>query len=630
MFKKKIDLSILIILFLLVVFSNVILSKPIIGQGLTHEDYAEILKVRLLKDVMIQNPVKAYIEIGPHDATHDFYLLFLYEVFQNDFDSYLKFSVFLKIIVTFSLYFTIQILFKKRLLAFLTSLLFGISYASFGALSNYLYGIEYLSILFINLFIITYYYSLKKFNYWLMPMLCILISFTYLISPGRTFPIFIIILIAELFNRILNKPPKLFQLVRIFAVTTPFIIMILLTSQAISIDPYTLKTLPSFGRLIIQGNWYLLLNPIFGLGHMFLASNYFSFFGQINITNVWSYFGSIMTVMFIFGGFSLFFSLMLSQKPIKFFYRLMIINLLFDFLGFILLSHHFHIFPNLIYEYNQIVLSLGAYAQLIAFFILSLSTTCLVEWYLSGRKNIFLFLIFVSPLISLTFIYGQWLFTQSSFMYQEGVNRYLVIPQMTISLFLASIMTSSYEDRKKVFKPYLGAILIIVVFFIFNMSSGEIVRVFNTKRVAGADLQEQKYVQTQVLNSIPPERSKNNMLFFIKLSVGTNYSTPEEEAFNWRNFTYWMHLREKSLNGCVAIIWDYPELVSIIKNQEGIRGFLYKVGGNKEALCFDKGVSIPTDGKFFSLDDFYAFTFKDKELVNITEITKKNLTDTTP
>ena len=78
MFKKKIDLSILIILFLLVVFSNVILSKPIIGQGLTHEDYAEILKVRLLKDVMIQNPVKAYIEIGPHDATHDFYLLFLW------------------------------------------------------------------------------------------------------------------------------------------------------------------------------------------------------------------------------------------------------------------------------------------------------------------------------------------------------------------------------------------------------------------------------------------------------------------------------------------------------------------------------------------------------------------------
>lgn len=630
MHSKKTDLFILVFLFLLVISSAVVLSKPIFGQGLTHEDYNQIFRVRLLKDSMIRDPIKTWLEIGPHEASTDFYLLLLYKIFQNDYSSYLKFSIFLKIIATLSLYFVIKILFKNRLLAFLTSLLFGISHTSFGALTNYTYGNEYLSISFISLITIVYFYSLKKNKYWLIILLFILNSFLYVNSPGRTFPIIIIILIVELLTRILIKPPIFFQLIRLFSFISPLIILILITSKHIEADPEKLSTLPIFLKIISEGNWYLLLNPLFGLGHMFLTSKYFLVFGQINFSSVWSYFESIIPTTLIFGSIALFLSLTLSQKPIRFFYRMIIINLLFETIGFLLLTHHFYIPSNLVLKYSSDVLFLGAYAQLVAFFLISLSINCLIEWYLQERKNKLLLLPFISLFISFIFICGIWLVVQSHLMYQAGIHRYLLIPQITASLFLASLMTNSYENSRKIFKPLFAAIITTMIIFIFIMSRDEISDNFNFKKNAGANLQMQTDIQTQVFNNISTEKIKNNMLFYIKLSVGPNYSTPYEEAFNWRNFTYWMYLKKEllinNIDGCIAITWEYPELINMIQFRDKIMGFSYMLGGNKEATCYHKGVGFSPEKKFFSIDDFHAFTFEENKLVNITNIIKQQLT----
>lgn len=130
-------------------------------------------------------------------------------------------------------------------------------------------------------------------------------------------------------------------------------------------------------------------------------------------------------------------------------------------------------------------------------------------------------------------------------------------------------------------------------------------------------------MKNQVLKTINQDRIKNNLLFFVKLSYNSQYSTPYEEAFNWRNLTFWMHIKKSYLtdghiNGCTALTWDEGELQKMAKVKDGSPGFLYENGGNKEARCFHDGIGYPMDGEFINLADFYAFAVDEGYAKNIT------------
>lgn len=623
------------LLVLSVVISQVILLKPIVGQGLTPEDYVGFFSIRVSKDTMFSDPINYWRQMGMHNTAHNLYLGFQDILFRDNYNMYLYSDIFFKIVATLLLYPLILIITNNKLLAFLGTFLYGISYSTAGTLYLYVVGNEYLGIALIYIFLISYYFCLKQTNLQTLLYSSLLISLSFFALPIRIFPIFIIILLIESYLLIKNKLSKITPtLLRIVSIFFPIAVIMLYSLIRVGTSEYELEIIPSFLSRISNGNWYLLLYPLWGLGYTYLPANYFHIFGKIDFSNYISYLISLSHVSFtIFVPVSLLLSFIISNKRIRFFLVLMFINILLDSVLFILYTHHFSIPENLRFGYSVPTFIDGLYAGICANFVISIASACGIEWYLTNRKNRVLFIVFVSPFFSLLFIVGQWAFTRDYRMYQEGILRYFVIPALGSYLFVAGILTLIYQ-RTKSYKRSLALLLIIfVIFQIFNISRKEIAQVFDGKKRDGRDLQIQESIKSQTLNYILIDKLENNMLIYFKLtSPIPEVSNLQENTFDWRYLSHWVlinksYLLNKAVDGCAAVTWDFSELQKMASTNNGSKVFLYSNGPYKEIRCAHKGIVYYLDKETINLDDFYAFRIDDNyKVIDITNEVKGNLT----
>lgn len=322
---------------------------------------------------------------------------------------------------------------------------------------------------------------------------------------------------------------------------------------------------------------------------------------------------------------ALFISLILSRKPFRFFFLLILINFLLNIFGFILSTHHLDISPNLVYTNDYNVILRGLNSAIIGNLLISIAFSSLIEWSLTGKKKILLLVIFISCVFSLLFIFGMWLLTNAVI----SISRYHVIPAMSLSLLITGLMVAIYE-RGKIFYPLRLLIVISFIILIYNISKNEITNRFSSRRVE-YNQQIQESLRKQVLSYIPQDRIRNNMLFYFKTASGTDIENHLESVFDWKNLTYWMHIKRsyitnEALEGCIAIVWDKLELQKMLNIQEGSKGFLYNAGSSRQARCVHDSIVDPQpNGIFFKLDDFYAFTIEEQNLKDITTQTKDQL-----
>ncbi len=613
------------VLILVVFFSQILILRPIIGQGMTNEDYAGLYEVRTYNDRFFTDPVGMWEKIGTHNAAHDFYLAILGKLFGENYTSYLYATIFFKIIATLLVYPLILLISKNKLLAFLSALLYGFSYPSTGALYLYVVGNEYLGVALMNLFLIMYYLTIQKTGALLLVLTSLSVTLAYLASSIRIYPVFLIILMIELFIVLRNKFSGIFASVfRMLAVFLPTILISLSNLGNSGADAYGLAGLPDFLKLITNGNWFLLLNPLWGLGYLFLPAANLNIFTPINIASLSSYLISLFhTPVAIFAVVSAFLSFAIASRSMRFFIVLMSIDLLLDIAIFILYTHHFGISPNLRQEYSGPSFTAGLYAGILGGFVISISITCLLEWYLSGRKNNLLFLSFIAPFISMLFIISQWVFTRQYYMYQEGIHRYFVIPAIGAYIFVASLMTLALRSKRNE-RTLFALIAVFILFQVFNISKNEIAQVFYGKRNSGKELQVQRLMQDQMLSYIPKDKIKDDLIIFFKFKSPTGNANQWEDTFDWRDLSLWFHVRRsyltnRSVYGCVAVTWDYQEMQKMAETQAGIKGFLYQSGGNKEERCLHDGVGYSMDGKLINIDNFYAFEVDGLNVVDITK-----------
>lgn len=623
-----------LILIILVVFFQILLLKPIIGQGLTVEDYFGFYSIRASKDTMFKNPIEYWVKIGIHDSAHNTYLRVLDILFGENYTMQIYFNIFFKITATLLLYPLVLLISKNKLLAFLGSFLYSISYSSVGALYLYVVGNEYLGVTLLNIFFIFYFLCIKKTSSLMLTLTSLSITLSFFVLPIRVFPVFAIVSFVEACILIKNKfssfRPSMYRIIAIFL---PNILIMLFYLKFSGTGAYDLQNLPIFLKRITDGNWFLLLYPLWGLGYTYLPVAYFHIFGKIDISNFFSYLSTLShTYLIIFVPISVILSLFIPRKHFRFFSFLILVNLILDSLLFFFYTHHFSIPDNLVRKYSGPAFNSGLYAGLVATFVISIAIVCGLEWYLTAKTNKLLFLISISPFFALFFIICQWFFTRDYYMYQEGIHRYFVIPAIGSYLFIAGILTIIYQ-RNKLNKQFLCLCLIILVSFqIFNISKGEISQLFNGKKGSGRDLQIQKSLQNQTLNFINKDRLTHDMLFYIKLkSPIFEDANRWEDIFDWRDLTFWIPIRisyllSTSIEGCTLLTVDYSELQKMAQIQSGSRGFLYKNGGNKEARCAHNGFNYVLDEKFILLDDFYAFRITDDlRVVNITDEIKNGL-----
>lgn len=250
------------LLIVIVISSQFILLKPIISQGFTHEDYISFFSVRSMKDKVLADPINSWLKIGLHNASHDFYIGFLDMFFGQNYNMYTYFTIFLKIVGTLLLYPLLLLITKNKYLAFLTTVLYGISYPAAGALYLYAVGNEYLGLIFMNLFLIYYYLCIKTPTGKLLVMSALLLTVCLITSAIRVFPIFLIIIVAELFiqykNNFSNLRPSMQRLIAFFL---PAIIILHKNSANTPEVNLNLTTVSPFLKLILMetGTFYSIL-----------------------------------------------------------------------------------------------------------------------------------------------------------------------------------------------------------------------------------------------------------------------------------------------------------------------------------------------------------------------------------
>lgn len=640
------DLLIFILLFLILILTQFILLRPVMGSGFEHDDLTAFASLIPWREKLSTDPFGSWIQFGPWHTYKIYYLYFLNSFFGLDYSNYLIFNILLKMLASFSFYFLIQVIIKNKLVSFLSAILFSISSASVGPLAYYQTAIEYLAIAFMNFFLIFYYWSIQKPRFSNLFFSSILLSLTFISAPVRVFPILILIPLIELLILFRNKGTLLFHN-KLSNISLSFIRSIIL------FIPIILIIFPVLGNDQLHHTWVnyslqevfklifniFLINPLTILGYLFIPASNLAIFGQINTTSFLRFLFAITIPFLIFASITFLFSLALSTRPNRFFLTWMAVNILMDVGVFFLLVHPLALKQIEVTQFNAAFIQVVPYAMLIGAFILSLGFTCGIEWIKSERRNDILLWAFVASFFALAFFtleflvevmfIGKIFVTRQLYILQGGLHRYLTISALGSSLFIACLLTLIYQNSNKKIKGLSILTIVVVLFMIFLNSKNEISTTFLIKRGAGVDLATQQSMQNQLLNHLSPVSLRGDNIFLIQLENGIDNPTPWEEAFDWRHLTVWLHIRKYYLlgdyTGCIAEIYDIDNLAKMMERQNGQWGFLYIDDSNKQGQCFINGKAVGVYGKFFTLNDFLAFKIEGPVVKNITDEIKPRL-----
>lgn len=269
--KRGSNLTIFIFLIVIVVLIHIFLLKPVLSTGFESDDWTAILYIKTNPANIFEQFFNLWTKVGTHHAGQYIYIGTLFNNLGFNYPSYNNVNIILKILATLTIFPLVLLIFKNRTLAFLTTIIHSISYSSTGALTYMLQGVFYLGIIFMNIFFIFYYWAVNKNSKFCILVASLSLALSYVLAAGRIYPIFALILIIETFLLFRFGMKTLFMsIVRVISFLTPIFILLLIGSRNI---PYVdLQTTPL--QSVINGNLYLLLLPLSGLGYLFLPASF--------------------------------------------------------------------------------------------------------------------------------------------------------------------------------------------------------------------------------------------------------------------------------------------------------------------------------------------------------------------
>src|SRR3989344_2239686 len=195
-----------VILAVIIIFNQVAILGPILQRGLMHEDWNILLgyKVEQERHPFFPERIKHIWETQDKLYKNQIiYIGIFNDLFGLNRTAYILVNIVLKIAATLSIYLLLVTLFKNRFLAFLTSFFFSISPSVAGSLVYIVTGDDYLSLIFMSFFAISYFYLLKKGGSRLPSS--ILLTLAIVSSPLRIHPFLLFPIAVESFLVLKNK-----------------------------------------------------------------------------------------------------------------------------------------------------------------------------------------------------------------------------------------------------------------------------------------------------------------------------------------------------------------------------------------------------------------------------------------
>lgn len=614
--KFRKDFLIFILLTLLVAVLQYFILKPHLRYGFADVDWIWLLAFKEAS-IHYQNPLNHFIQTlqnQPLYAYQTYYMGLIEKFFGMDYINFHIITHIFKFVATISIYPVIFLITKSRLAAFLTVLIYAVAYPAVGVMYTAATSALFIAILVMSVFFVWYFLLLHKEKNSILDIVITLVLFfvTIILAPERMYPLIPAIALIELYWGIKNRQSKII-LSQIFKRASSFIIVFLVIylykPSAFTLTSYTGTTMDIY-RKFMEGNWHLLLNPLIAFGSLFVPREGWKYFGNPNIDTVSSYLGFFITGPFIFFAITTILLSFLTSYKLRFILEVLGITFILSLLVYFLAHHQIYI-PEEIKRHFDPGTIIPA---LIGSFVLAFCFGLFHEW-LDGKFQDSLIISMVG-VITLSFIYIvlTWVAADWILIF-TGVHRYLTIPAIASSLFLAGIITLTFNKLRsiKVTQHISFSIFLILIPLIM----------FNTAVIGDYFKYELEYAGTDAAGHI---RMKNKLWSYL-----TNFSNTEPSLFYFdesqdhdngyfdettimAGFSYWMRFRGRDI---VDVKLTPALLRSNLICSEVRSTCLSKVKELVTVRNEEKGIFY--GNVFYKKENFYAFRFINKDLVNIRE-----------
>lgn len=621
---------------IVVVLTSFFLLEPLLKFSIfSEDDWKWLLLFKSLPDPSIFSKIATiWTKIGIHEGGYTIYMGVLGDILGYNYRAYQYFNIIFKIISTLTVFPLVYILFKNRLLALLTTIFFGISSASTGSLYWYMKGGVFLGIALMNLFFISYYYTLIKNTKMLLFCSSLLIFLAYISSPTRIYPVFLIIVGVEIYW-LINKKSLTFLKQSIFRLLLFLLPSIIIAMQA-PISPMGNPHKVPFILLnqFLQGNLYNFLSPLAAMGYSLLTNGAWKYFGLLDYSTFASlsnYLNYLFRIIVIFTIILLFLAPILSKKPIKFIFFVFSLNFLLDILMFFIVNSYLVLPPEAFSRLDPSLFNVTKYPTFVAIFIIAISFTVFIEWLKDKKVNI-LTAVFIGPLFSLSFLIPMWISLGFLLDGYSSTQYYYQIPAIGMSLFISAILVLAYNRFKTNFLRVLIAIFIVaVIFYLFEASRVEINHEFLPIYPERIKVADQQILHDKLIQKLGDSDKEGNVLIFFEL--------PKEDFLN----QYYRRSLLLETNSFPSMInWrkygKEIECVGNVSNKDILKSSFQIINDREGFLLTGKCTNVTLDYDpyfvtldyqphkvFFSIESLYAYKVVDGELIDIKDSLLKEI-----
>lgn len=623
---KKFIFPTILLITLLFIFNHLIFGQQL-NYGFRDVDWEMLLYYKIFGNLSLNHLFSAYKLMGAY--TYELYYVGLLEkVLGLNFVYLHGATQIFKVISGLSVYLLVLVIFKKKSLALLSSLIYTISYTHAGAMFMLATGGYFFAIIFMNLFLITYYYTLlgKKYLIWFTASF--LLFLTLILNTERMYPLILLVVLIEFSFVVINKfrKQKLFtSLKRGLIILLPIIIFSFVYSIWSKASIVSTGFSPNqffIGidvriKSILNGNWQLLLYPFASFGSLFLYGDYWKYFGQVNAQGFINYVVSLAVGPLLrLGIINTFLFFFIFKKWLK----LTIVSLLsvfvFGIVIYWMINNWLHLNSGVAinFDFNQLVTP-----ALFGFFTIIVCLICFFEWRRTNNKE--LLPLIIGPIFTLVFIFLTWVASDVQLLFM-GPHRYLSIPSIGTSLFISGISLILFNRLRQInFTHTLAWIifLFLVPLIIINYRIANDFFIYELS-FAGMRGEEQAKMKNIFYNFTPNIDQKEPSLFYFDETEDKENGYFDESTILagfefWTNFNGSGELEfipkpgmlRTNIHQCAEV--THKSCLALLKEdffiKDGIKGFMYN------------DVMRENRPNFYKLSNFYAFRFINKNLIDI-------------
>jgi hypothetical protein len=526
-----------------------------------------------------------------------------------------------KIIASVLFYTVINKFTKHKPLAIMSCLFFSIAYSAAGFLQSHGVSAAYWGIVLYFFFALNYQTLISNSKKHLKNSIIkyavsfLLIYFALAFGLLRLFAVPGLILIAEILMVITKYSSWKDSLLRaVLFVFLPFAIFIKFHGMIDNTAHYKAGVLSNTLSQITSGNLFIFLNPLAGLSLTFAPREWFAGFTLGRYENLAEFFGNLIRsfgLLYIFLAASFAFLFPLNRK--RYLIISSILSLSINLLIYFMSRHYTAGAPR--FDMIPEILTGG--------FILALTIPLGVEWILGKKDNILIAVAFISPLFTLYYTFMNWIVNMGpdgSFTYEDGMHRYLTVPELGTSLFLASLVLIILKRKYQNSGLRIWGISVISAIILFVICADIAgVGYFPKFKSQGTNIWDMKAQQVNFTKNYI--KNDDIVLYYLKTSnAPADVFMEETTKYDLiGKLAYLNNYLDHSGNqfGCIMDITDASSFKD--GNFKSIAFCPVKPGEIPgQYMAIDKIVQLP-------LEKLFAFTFNNGQVVDLTPWVKSAL-----